>query len=165
MKEATHIERAGFAIRDYRPEDFELLWRIDQRCFPAGISYSQSDLDSFIADRDAVTLVAEFSDTDSASGDRIAGFVVAHATGPGYGRVLTLDVVPEARRFGLGSRLMNACEERLRALECKEVYLETAVNNEAALRLYRKLGYEVLRVLPQYYSSHSLDAFQMGKKL
>ena len=27
---------------------------------------------------------------------------------------------------------------------CKEIYLETAVNNEPALRLYRKLGYQIL---------------------
>jgi ribosomal protein S18 acetylase RimI-like enzyme len=39
------------------------------------------------------------------------------------------------------------------------------VNNEPALRLYRKLGYEVLRTLPEYYSSHSLDAYLMGKRL
>jgi ribosomal-protein-alanine N-acetyltransferase len=60
---------------------------------------------------------------------------------------------------------MNACEERLRSLGCGEMYLETAVNNEPALRLYRKLGYEVLRTLPEYYSSHSLDAYLMGKRL
>lgn len=165
MKEAAQIERAEFAIRDYRPADFESLWRIDQRCFPVGISYSQQELNGFIAHRNAITLVAEFSKPGSASGDCIAGFVVAHAPGSKYGRILTLDIVPEARRSGLGSRLMSACEERLRALGCKEVYLETAVNNEAALRLYRKLGYEVLRVLPEYYASHSLDAFQMGKTL
>ena len=47
----------------------------------------------------------------------------------------------------------------------REVYLETAVDNEPALRLYRKLGYEILRTLPEYYSSHALDAFQMGKRL
>jgi ribosomal protein S18 acetylase RimI-like enzyme len=50
-------------------------------------------------------------------------------------------------------------------LGCTDVYLETAVDNEPALRLYRKLGYEILRTLPEYYSSHALDAFQMGKRL
>ena len=60
---------------------------------------------------------------------------------------------------------MNLAEQRLRDAGCSEVYLETAVDNESALRLYRKLGYEILRTLPEYYSSHSLDAFQMGKRL
>ena len=95
----------------------------------------------------------------------IAGFVIAHPVRRKYGRILTLDILPQARRFGLATQLMNAAEERLRALGCGEVYLETAVDNEAALRLYRKLGYEILRTLPEYYSSHALDAFQMGKRL
>ena len=60
---------------------------------------------------------------------------------------------------------MLACEERLRSSGYWEVFLETAVNNDAAIRLYGKLGYQVLRTLPDYYSSHSLDAFQMGKLL
>jgi len=162
----------GFIIRDYRPADFESLWHIDQLCFVPGISYSKIELSSFISRRNAITLVGESRDDSpteasrqAASGDRIAGFVVAHSLHRKCGRVITLDIVPEARRSGLGTGLMSACEERLRALGCREVYLETAVDNEPALRLYRKLGYEVLRTLPEYYASHSLDAFQMGKRL
>ena len=81
------------------------------------------------------------------------------------GRILTLDIVPEARRFGLASQLMLECEHRLRVVGCTQVYLETAVNNEAALRLYHKLGYQIVRTLPEYYSSQSLDAFLMAKGL
>jgi len=53
----------------------------------------------------------------------------------------------------------------LRTAGCTQVLLETAVNNDAALRLYHKLGYKTLRTLSQYYSTHSLDAFLMGKQL
>ncbi len=158
----------SFSIRDYRAGDFDRLWEIDQRCFPAGISYTQMELSGFITRRNAVTLVGEFQSGEGESNGevrRIAGFVVAHPVRRKYGRILTLDVLPEARRCGLGSALMTACEERLRSLGCAEVYLETAVNNQPALRLYRKLGYQVLRTLPGYYASHSLDAFQMGKRL
>ena len=91
--------------------------------------------------------------------------MVAHPQRGKYGRILTLDILPEARRVGLATGLMMECEQRLRALGCVDVYLETAVDNEPALRLYRKLGYEIIRTLPEYYSSHRLDAFQMGKRL
>jgi ribosomal protein S18 acetylase RimI-like enzyme len=57
------------------------------------------------------------------------------------------------------------CEARLRSLGCADVYLETAVDNEAAIRLYSKLGYRILRTIPDYYASHSLDAYQMRKQL
>ncbi len=90
---------------------------------------------------------------------------MAHPVRAKYGRILTLDILPEARGFGLASNLMMECEQRLRSLGCSDVYLETAVDNQPALRLYRKLGYEILRILPEYYSSHALDAFQMGKRL
>jgi len=173
LKVASHIAGAKFSIRDYRPADFDTLWEIDQRCFPAGISYSKLELSSFLTHRHAIALVAaldaaEAAATGSPEGQpetQIAGFAVAHSVRHKYGRILTLDIEPEARRFGLGTKLMSACEERLRAAGCSEVYLETAVDNEPALRLYRKLGYQVLDVLPDYYSSHSLDAFRMGKRL
>jgi ribosomal-protein-alanine N-acetyltransferase len=165
-----------FSIRDYRTADFDRLWEIDQRCFPSGISYTQMELSGFITRRNAITLVGEFQPVergphgaapypDAAPPDRIAGFVVAHAIRRKYGRILTLDILPQARRYGLGIKLMTACEERLRSVGCVDVYLETAVNNQPAVRLYTKLGYQILRTLPKYYASHSLDAFQMGKRL
>ena len=80
------------------------------------------------------------------------------------GHIVTLDILPEARRLGLASRLMTECEH-----DCDAggftVYLETPVTNEPALELYHKLGYKIVRTLPQYYSSHSLDAFLMVKRL
>ncbi len=173
----TNTAGLAFRIRDFRAADFDCLWQIDQCCFPRGIAYTQMELDGFIARRNAITLVAEFlheevsekakaiSSPKEGVGKRIAGFVVAHPIQRKYGRIVTLDILPEARRFGLATRLMTACEERLRSLGCTEVYLETAVDNRPALRLYEKLGYRVLRVLPEYYASHGLDAFQMGKRL
>jgi ribosomal-protein-alanine N-acetyltransferase len=49
----------GFHLREYRKEDFERLWAIDQACFPPGISYSRSELVSYIKRRNAFTIVAE----------------------------------------------------------------------------------------------------------
>ncbi len=166
-----------FTIRDYQAADFDRLWQIDQLCFPEGIAYTQMDLTGFIMKRNAITLVAEAQPAnpmrngtshqgpEAFGRQAIAGFVVAHPIRGRVGRILTLDIAPESRRLGLASRLMQECEQRLRTIGCKEVYLETAVNNEAALRLYRKLEYEILRTLPKYYSAQSLDAFLMGKHL
>src|SRR5271165_1467900 len=108
-----------FTVRDYQAADFDRLWQIDQLCFPEGIAYTQMDLTGFIMQRNSVTLVAEVQPANAvASGKHvqgtevatnhsaIAGFVVAHAVRGRVGRILTLDIVPEARRFGLASRLM-----------------------------------------------------------
>lgn len=182
-----------FNLRNYRAADFERLWQIDQLCFPQGISYTQMELSGFITRRNAITLVADHNELQddrekltvaspqpgnglnsrepgaersatAAATQAIAGFIIAHPVRGKAGRLLTLDIIPEARRLGLASLLMDECEHRLRDFGCTEVYLETAVNNGPALRLYRKLGYQILRTLPGYYAA-SLDAFLMGKPL
>jgi [ribosomal protein S18]-alanine N-acetyltransferase len=152
-----------FVIRDYRPADFDRLWKIDQLCFPPGIAYTQMDLTGFVTRRKAITLVAELP-ADSEAPGAIAGFAVAQPI-RNIGRILTLDILPEARRFGLATRLMQKGEERLRAGGCQQVFLETAVNNEPAIRLYHKLGYQIIRTLPLYYPTHALDAYLLGKNL
>ena len=43
--------------------------------------------------------------------------------------------------------------------------LETAVDNQPALKLYHKLGYRIVRTLPGYYHATGLDAYLMGKAL
>ena len=105
-----------FAIRPYRPADFELLWQIDQQCFLPGIAYTQLDLTGFITRRNAITLVADVEERaeSAAAPKRIAGFVVAQPS-RGIGQILTLDVAPQARRMGLATRLMEETEQRLRA--------------------------------------------------
>ncbi len=163
---ATRTTELPFTIRDYRAADFQRLWEIDQICFAPGIAYTQMDLTGFLGRRGKIALVAEHTSrvAELPEARRIAGFLVAHSRAKA-GRILTIDVLPEARGHGLGTLLMEECEERLRARGCEQVWLETAVNNEAALRLYQKLGYQILRTLPEYYASHSLDAFLMGKQL
>jgi [ribosomal protein S18]-alanine N-acetyltransferase len=173
-----------FVIRPYRAADFDRLWQIDQSCFAPGIAYSQMELSGFITRRNAITLVAEHALKDQhgefeqshlgkrsrngapepLSPSAIAGFAIAQPYKK-HGRILTLDVLPETRRSGLGSRLLLECETRLRQRGCIEVYLETAVDNEAALKLYHKVGYRVLRTLPDYYHATGLDAFLLGKEL
>ena len=168
--DVTRPSELAFTIRNYRAADFDRLWHIDQRCFPPGIAYTQMELNGYIMRRNAITLVGELlsagaDERPAADVSRIAGFVVAHPLHRKYGRILTLDILPEARRGGLATRLMTTCEERLRTLGCSELFLETAVNNEPAIRLYRKLGFQILSTIPDYYPSHSLDAYRMGKQL
>ena len=144
-------------IRDYRPADFETLWKIDQACFVRGISYSRRELAFYIARKHGFTLVAELD-------GQIVGFVVVDRDRHGQGHVITIDVLPEAQRSGLGSRLMAAAEERLRALGCSVVFLEAAVDNTAALAFYKQHGYTLVQTIPRYYLG-SIDALVLAKDL
>jgi ribosomal-protein-alanine N-acetyltransferase len=144
-------------IRDYRPEDFETLWKIDQACFARGISYTRRELAFYIARKRGFTLVAEHD-------GKIIGFVVVDRNRQNEGHVITIDVLPEARRAGLGSRLMAVAEEHLRALGCSMVLLETAVDNAAAIAFYKRSGYTVVHTIPRYYLD-SIDALVLAKDL
>jgi ribosomal-protein-alanine N-acetyltransferase len=144
-------------IRDYRPEDFETLWKIDQACFARGISYTRRELTFYVTRKRGFTLVGE-------QDDKIVGFVVVDRDRQNEGHVITIDVLPEVRRTGLGSRLMAVAEERLRALGCSLVLLETAVDNAAAVAFYKRLGYAVVGTIPRYYLE-SIDALVLAKDL
>ena len=142
-------------IRDFKPEDFETLWRIDQACFAPGIAYSKAELKAYIRHRNSFTLVAE-------NDGRVCGFIVGHK-GP-IGHIITIDVIAEARRTGVGSLLIAAAEERLRDSGSRAIGLETAVDNLSALTFYKKHGYSVVSTWPRYYTN-GVDALVMKKDL
>lgn len=150
---------AGVAvtIRDFKPYDFEALWRLDQECFPPGISYSRRELQLYTRHRGTFTLVAANSDDDT-----IVGFLVAY--GGSTGHIITIDVSPRARRTGVGTLLLRAAENRLLAGGSKAVGLETAVDNKTALSFYKLHGYSVIRTWPRYYSN-GVDALVLRKVL
>jgi [ribosomal protein S18]-alanine N-acetyltransferase len=150
-----------FSLREFRPEDFEVLWRIDQKCFPPGIAYPRRELDAYIKRRGAITLVAEQVAEKAVA---IAGFIVAEANRRGVGHIITIDVLPASRRAGLGSKLIAAVEERLRQAGCHTIVLETAVDNASSLAFYKRHHYSVVKTIPRYYSN-GVDALVLEKDL
>lgn len=143
-------------VRDYKPEDFESLWRMDQECFPPGIAYSKQELRAFIRNRGSFTLVA------TNEREEVQGFIVAHCRSSGH--VITIDVGPDTRRSGVGSLLLRSAEDRMRAAGCVAVGLETAVDNATALAFYKRHGYGVIRTWPRFYSN-GVDALVLKKDL
>lgn len=150
-----------FRLREFRPGDFEVLWSIDQQCFPAGIAYPRRELAAYIQRRGAFTVVGERIDAGPGG---VAGFIVAEASRRGMGHIITIDVLPDSRRSGLGSQLLAAAEERLGHAHCRNVVLETAVDNVSALAFYKRHEYSVVKVAPRYYST-GVDAFMLEKQL
>lgn len=149
-------------LRKYRPGDFDRLLEIDQACFMEGIAYSEDEMRYFLNMPSALTLVG-------VDGESIRGFVIAdrfrqRRSSRSMGRIITIDVAPRNQHGGLGSLLLAKAEEELKRAGCDYVSLEVAVDNESALRFYKKHGYSVLKVLPRYYLD-SIDGLLMGKKL
>ncbi len=161
----------SFRIRKFEKGDFDTLWRIDQDCFDPQLAYSRPEMAFYMRRPGSFTLVAEGEGGEAGNGSLLAGspgfvilgFIVAE-TRRKSGHIITIDVVAEARRTGVGSALLRAAEERLLRAGAGAVALETPVNNEAAIRFYKQKGYFVEKTAAGYYSGQ-LDALVMTKEL
>jgi ribosomal protein S18 acetylase RimI-like enzyme len=152
----------SFRIRQFEKADFDTLWRIDQACFDPQLAYSRPELAFYMRRPGSFTLVAE-AEGSKVPGNGILGFIVAE-TRRKSGHIITIDVIAEARRAGVGSALLRAAEDQLLRAGVVTVALETPVNNAAAIRFYKQKGYFVEKTVAGYYSGQ-MDALVMTKEL
>ena len=89
---------------------------------------------------------------------------------PWHGHVTALTVAPQYRRLGLAATLTEALERGCEDADAYFVDLFVREGN-AAVGMYRKMGYSIYRVVEGYYSDDptgrkkSEDAFDMRKPL
>ncbi len=69
--------------------------------------------------------------------------------------ILTLAVIPEVRRRGIGAELLRDALGTAAAMGARAVFLEVSVANTAARRLYSRAGFSQTGCRPQYYSDAS----------
>ncbi len=157
--------RRAFRLREYRPQDFETLYEIDQLCYEPAIAYSRRELRNYLRFPGADCVVAEAGAAGNAKNkpheSSIAGFCVT-ACEDDWGYIITIDVLESYRRYGLGSQLLAEAERRLAANGALEIALDTAVNNTAAIAFWQKHGYRILGTRKGYYPG-GVDAYAMAK--
>lgn len=76
---------------------------------------------------------------------------LTHADLDLYPAHLHINVDSTWRGYGLGRRLMEAYLKQLRGLRVKGVFLDTTSLNEAACRLYEKMGFRMLERRPDRF--------------
>jgi [ribosomal protein S18]-alanine N-acetyltransferase len=146
----------AMTLRAYEPRDFAALYRLDQSCFPAGISYSKTTLRYFLTIPSADCVVA-------VEDGKIGGFIVSEENPP-LAHIITLDVEERHRRSGIGTALLEKIETNLAARGVRCILLETAITNEAAVAFWQRHGYRIEATLKRYYLG-KLDAYEMRKIL
>ena len=67
--------------------------------------------------------------------------------------ILTLAVIPEAQRKGLGRALLQAAVHRAAALDARAMFLEVAEENTAARALYARCGFAEVGRRKRYYAN------------
>ncbi|KAK1811778.1 N-alpha-acetyltransferase 20 [Friedmanniomyces endolithicus] len=83
---------------------------------------------------------------------------------PWHAHITCLTVAPSARRLGHATKLSEALEQVGDEQDACFVDLFVRVENEAAIKLYQKIGYSIYRRITDYYNDDS-DAFDMRKPL
>jgi ribosomal-protein-alanine N-acetyltransferase len=154
-----------FNIRKFMPDDVQTVMQINRETLPENYT------DYFFMD-----LFERFPEAFIVAEEDylIVGYIMCRievglsSLGLGglvrKGHVVSIAVLPTARRKGVAQALINTALEGMRFYKAKLCYLEVRVTNDAGVALYKKLGFEVSRTVHGYYSDGE-DAYVMSKKL
>ncbi len=81
--------------------------------------------------------------------------------------ILTICVVPSARRQGQGMQWLIHLFNYAKQQGITRIFLEVSIENTAAMRLYEKAGFAEIGRRPKYYKTHAgyVDAICMEKTI
>ncbi len=136
-------------IRDYEAKDFKDIVEIDAEAF----SNRNPVYDAYVY----ITFGSDLIVAD------IGGRVVGYIALLDYGRdvkIISFAVKREFRGRGIGSKLLKTAIDRCKQRGRDRILLEVRVSNEVAQRLYKKNGFEIIDVIPNYYNDGE-DAYLM----
>jgi len=164
QKEPDEVQDV-FELRKFTMNDLAAVTHINQVCLPENYT------DLFFVD-----LYRRFTETFLVAEENrtVVGYIMCRIEVglsniglPGLvkkGHVVSVAVLPEYRRKGLGEALVNQAMEGMKKYGAKQCYLEVRVTNQEAINLYKKLGLEVSRSIRGYYADGE-DAYVMSRKL
>ncbi len=123
-------------------------------CFTVPRPWSADEIAAF--ERDPLCFVL----TESES------FLIGRAVA-GEAELLTLAVAPQARRRGLGGRLVTRFLYQARLRGAQSAFLEVAADNGPALALYQRAGFTQTGRRPRYYhgAGGPVDALILARTL
>lgn len=145
------------AIRDLSLSDLDVITEIDQLCFPPGIAFDREVFEYCLSQEFCRGFGVERE-------GRLAAFAIINFTGPRSMQIVTIDVLPEHRGQGLARTIMSEIEGAARGHDVRRIVLQVSTQNETAIALYQKWGFQIKSVLPDYYA-RGMDAFLMDKKI
>ena len=94
----------------------------------------------------------------------IVGFLIGIKTTSTIARILMLSVKERNRKQGIGTALLKVFLTEMKEHQIKRLDLEVRTTNHAALEFYKKQGFILRGILPQFYQNGE-DAYSMTKEL
>jgi len=139
-------------LRAGTPEDVPRLLEIARESDTAA-QWSAAEYEKLFAPKvvqQSCLLVAEIAGT-------VSGFLVARGL-DGDWEIENIVVIPDLRRQGVGTALMQGFLSRAGGIAVKTVHLEVRESNIAAQGLYKRLGFAQVGRRKDYYSGPQEDA-------
>jgi ribosomal-protein-alanine N-acetyltransferase len=129
-------------LRSACAADAAVLAALHAPCFPED-PWSTAAMATLLESPGMLGLIA--TDTDYPQ-----GFILCRLAAD-EGEVLTLAVLPAARRQGIGALLLGGALAWVRRYRVATLFLEVAEDNEAAQALYQAAGFVAVGRRPRYY--------------
>jgi len=147
-------------------DDLQQIIEIENEAFSPPWTFD--DLSGEINRDDSYFIIAAETTKDSTlyrSPLSIRGFAVLRQVGEDA-ELLKIAVRTSARRSGVGDMLMTAVlKNASEKAACNSIFLEVRRSNKAAVMLYEKHGFTVIRTRKDYYDKPVEDALIMAKTI
>ena len=132
--------------------DLPALRQLEQECFPLD-AWPLLDLISVLSMPGVIRLKV-------VEDERMVGFAaVDPRPQEGLSWIATICIGPQYQRRGLGRALLQSCED---AVTTPLIRLCVRPNNDAAIALYKQMGYEIIDTWRAYYTDGT-DSLVMQK--
>jgi len=79
--------------------------------------------------------------------------------------ITNIAISKKFRRMGYGGKILRFLEEMAISHKIKKISLEVRKSNYIAQNMYKKYGYEIIKILRNYYQKDKADALFMEKQL
>ncbi|MFH2036649.1 MAG: GNAT family N-acetyltransferase/peptidase C39 family protein [Candidatus Zixiibacteriota bacterium] len=146
-----------YIIRIASGKDINALVRLEEAAFEKD-RFTKDQITYLLTESRATTFVAEDKSTIMGG-----ACVLWHRMHHGA-RLYNIAVDPIHRGKGIGLKLLNECELEAVRRSFKKMTLEVRTDNTGAIKFYEKLGYTIIRQIPDYYIDGTA-AFKMEKIL
>ncbi len=141
---------------DYmKPEHIDMMLEVEQQCFSA--PWSRAMFETELTNSLALYFVA-------LANERVVGYIGAWQI-INEGHITNVAVVPEYRRSGLATTMLERLMHVMRENSFSYMTLEVRKSNIAAITLYKRMGFTIEGERKRYYEDNGEDAYIMSRDI
>jgi ribosomal-protein-alanine N-acetyltransferase len=152
------VDLNGVVIKRATANDIYCIELIERACFDKSERYERSLLHTLVENQEFLTIIACIN-------EKPIGYASAYFSEFCHeSKIISIAVLPEYRKRGVGTIMIEEIERNAVAKGIIKVALEVRTTNYEALKFYKKRGFSIRGILLDYYGPGK-NAFTMEKFL